>query len=134
MRNTLLSALFLAPVLGGVTLLSGCLAVAAGAVGIVVSQEFIDNAHVSYFKQDSAQVWATVKSTLSHMSTEPVDTDEDLKAAKARIDNAIVMVQVETYDVGETRVRVAAKKLMVYSGEIAEEVLRKIRRNLEEDL
>lgn len=112
--------------------LSGCAAVAVGAAGVLVAQEVLpNNTYVAQVSVDSRKAWASAKSTLSHMSIDPIQTDEELKEATARYDDATVKVQVETFDVGKSTIRVHARKFGVTSGEIAEVTLSKILRDLD---
>ncbi len=75
-------------------------------------------------------VWACAKNTLSHMTTDLLDVDNDLRAIKTYVDTSEVIVQVETYDVGQTRIRVAAKRYLVYSNDVAVNVRNRIDRDL----
>ena len=86
MRQHLTRSLLAASLLG-FPVVSGCAALAVGAVGVIVSQEFVDNAQVAYLQEDSDVVWAVSKSALSHMSLHPIEVDNDLKAARAKIEN-----------------------------------------------
>ena len=123
----ILSSLLLAA-----TALSGCAAVAVGAAGVLVAQEVLpNNTYVAQVALDSRKTWASVKSTLSHMSLDPIETDEDLKEATARYDEATVKVQVETFDVGKSTIRVHARKYGVTSSEIAEVTLARILQDLD---
>ena len=61
--RTNMSRLLLATLLCGAPVLSSCAILAVGAVGVIVSQEFIDNAQVAYIQEDSERVWATAKSS-----------------------------------------------------------------------
>lgn len=110
---------------GGLAL-HGCAPVAVVGAAIVVNQEFADNAQVAIVEDDVAFVWASVKSTMTHMTTDLLQVDEDVLAVRTYVDNAQVTVQVERYDVGETRIRTAAKKLLVYNDEVARKVQERI--------
>jgi hypothetical protein len=46
------------------------------------------------------------------------------------VDSALVTVQVETYDAKQTRIRVAAKRYLVYSDEIATSVRDSLTRDI----
>ena len=111
---------------------SSCAALVAGAAGVLIAQEVIDsNVYVAQVPVDSRKVWASAKSTLSHLAVDPIETDEDLKEATGRYDDARVHVQVETFDVGKSTIRISAKKYGVANGKIAEMVLSKILRDLD---
>ena len=60
------------------------------------------------------------------------ELDDDLKAAKATVDGAQVTVHVETFNVGETQLSVAAKKMGLYNGGVAEDVLQRLRRDMQD--
>ncbi len=103
-----------------------CAPVAVVGAAIVVNDEFADNAQVAIIKQDARYVWASVKSTMTHMTTDLLEVDEDLRALQTFVEGAQVTIQVERYDVNETRIRTAAKKLLVYNDEIARMVQERI--------
>jgi len=126
MRKTLLASLLALP------LVSACEVLLVSGAAVVLSQEFIDNARVAYLQEESEMVWLNVRSSLSHMSLEPIHVDNDLRAAKANIDGAQVTVHVETFDVGESQLSVAAKKLGLYNGQVAEDVLSRLRNDIEQ--
>ena len=56
--------------------------------------------------------------------------DEDLRTIQTYVDSALVTVQVETYDSTQSRLRVAAKRYLVYNDEVANTVLGSIERDL----
>ena len=56
------------------------------------------------------------------MTTDLLDVDSDLRTITTYVDGAEVTVQVQTYDVGQTQIRVAAKRYLVYSDEVAASV------------
>lgn len=125
-HKNLLTILFLAP------LLTGCLAVAVGAGGVLLGQEVMENnTYVAQVRVDTPRVWATTKSSLSHLSPEPIHTDEDLQEAKADVEGSTVVVQVEIFDVGKSTIRVSASKFGVPRGEVAQNVLNRILKDLE---
>jgi hypothetical protein len=117
----------LAPLVAIVGLaLNGCAPVAVVGAAVVVNEEFADNAQVAIVKEDVAFVWASVKSTMTHMTKDLLQVDEDVLAVRTYVENSQVTVQVERYDVGETRIRTAAKTLMVYNDEVARMVQERI--------
>ena len=125
MRNVL-------PLLLLASLPTGCAAVAVGAGGFLLADQVLDkNTYVAQIGYDSREVWATAKSTLSHMSLYPIQVDEALKQATMDYDNGKVTVQVETFDLGQSTLRVRATKLGISNGETAAEVQRRILRELE---
>jgi len=116
----------LSGILALVATVAACAPVAVVGAAIVVNDEFADNAQVAIVKDDVAYVWASVKSTMTHMTTDLLEVNEDLKAVRTWVENAQVTVQVERYAVGETRIRTAAKKLMIYNDEVARMVQERI--------
>ena len=118
-------ALCIGAAFGGLAL-HGCAPVAVVGAAIVVNEEFTDNAQVAIVKEDVAFVWASVKSSMTHMTTDLLQVDEDVFAVRTYVENSQVTVQVERYDVGETRIRTAAKTLMVYNDEVARKVQERI--------
>jgi len=113
-------------------LFPACLAVAAGVgAGVILSQEMDNNTYVAHVQQDADLVWATAKASLSHQTTELIQTDEDLRVAEGLVDNARVRVSVEVYDLDRSVLRVSAKKYGVNNGEIAEMVMQSIIRQIE---
>jgi len=100
---------------------------------VMLSQEFTQNARVAYIQEEADMVWLNVKSSLSHMSLDPINVDNDLRAAQAWVDGAQVTVHVETYEVGETQLSVAAKKLGLYNGQVADDVLLRLRRDMDNE-
>ncbi len=128
MRTMLLASLIATPLLA-----AGCVGVAAGAVGaVVVTQEMLDNnTYVSQLNEDVKPVWSTVKIFLAENSSEVIETNEQARKAKAKIDGAIVEVGVEAYDLDRTLMRVSAKRFGVNDGELARTIMDRIHRQLE---
>ena len=107
-------------------LCSGCAAVAAGASVVVVTDSFMANAITVSVEEDVDLVWPSVKATLANMTDALIHVNEDERLAETRIDSAVVTVYVRTNNVRETEIRVAAKKIFIYNGELANIVLRRI--------
>lgn len=129
MRKPLYLPLSIALLLSG---LSGCLALGVGAAAVIVSQEVLDNnIYVATLDRDANEVWASTKVALNHASLKPIDVQDDVRQAVADIDDAKVTVNVETYDLNRSTLRVSAKKYGVNNGEIAKMVYDKILHELE---
>lgn len=107
-------------------LCSGCAAVAAGASVVVVTDSFMANAITVSVEEDVELVWPSVKATLANMTDALIHVNEDERLAETRIDNAVVTVYVKTSNVRETEIRITAKKILIYNGEIASMVQRRI--------
>ena len=110
--------------------LPACAPVAVVGTAIIVNDEFVDNAQTSIVSFDADYVWAYAKDTMSHMTSDLIDVDEDLRTIQTYVDSALVTVQVETYDSKQTRIRVAAKRYLVYSDEVATTIRDSIVRDL----
>ncbi len=111
-------------------LVSSCAPAAVMGTAIVVNDEYVDNAVSAIVPYDAEHVWAMARSSVSHMTTDLLDIDPDLRTIKTYVDGAAVLVQIETFDVGETRIRVAAKRYLVFSDEVAGNVRDGIVRDL----
>ena len=129
MRRThnLIAAIAALPVL-----LTGtaCAPVALGSVAIVVNEEFTDKSHSKVVAGDVELVWASSKSSMSHMTDDLLDVDGPTRTIKTFVDGAEVVVRVENFDVGQTRVSVYARRYLVFSDEVAGNVLQSIVRDL----
>lgn len=127
MRPTLV-ALSLLPLLGG------CAAAVLGVgAGVVISQEVGENnSHLAHLNEDPARVWVVTKSTLSHLASEPIHVDEDLRRVSGKVDGATVDISVETYDQNRCLVRVGARRYGIANGETAEMVLNRLLTRLTE--
>jgi hypothetical protein len=126
MRKLLLPALLLAP------LLQGCAAILGVGAGVLISQEMLDNStYVARLDVGVDRLWTSAKTTLSHMSLKPIETDDDLRTAEATVDGSAVAISVEAYDLDRSILKVAAKKYGVANGEMAKLTLDKIVEDLE---
>ncbi len=125
------SALVLAGLLGGLAL-SSCAPLAVAAVGIVITDEWKDNALTADVQADVEPVWASVLRSMSNMTDALLHVDEDHRAIQTRVDNSVVLVHVEQWAVHETRVYVEAKKYMVTNPEVAQLVMERLVRDLEQ--
>ncbi|MFN0243695.1 MAG: hypothetical protein ACKVWV_12455 [Planctomycetota bacterium] len=129
MRTVLPALLLLVPVA------QGCVAAALGVgAGVLISQDLTNNnIYVGQLNTDSNKLWASTKTTLSHISLKPIEVDNDTRTATADYDGAIVTVNVETYDLNRSQLKVAAKKYGVNNGDIANNVFNRIVSDLEGD-
>lgn len=126
MRKPLLLLLSLAP------FFTGCGVLAVGAASILISQEVLDNnIYVATLDRDADEVWTSTKVALNKASLKPIDVQEDVRQAVATIDDAKVTVNVETYDLNRSTLRVSAKKYGVNNGEIAKLTYDKILHEIE---
>lgn len=115
-------------------LVSGCAVLAGAAVGTVVVNEMVENkVYEAQFNIDAEEVWHSAKATVSHLSSDPIEVDRDLRSLTAKVDGARVTVSVETFDLNKSILRVEARKYGMINGEIAKGILTKIREGLEGD-
>jgi len=129
MRNKLSLALLLALPAA----LGSCAVVAGGVAAVVVSQELVDNnTYVSHVKRDASLVWPEVKVFLADQSTELIEPNDAERVATAKVDGAKITVSVETYDLDESVVRVAATRYGINDGDLARIVNERLMRRLEQ--
>ncbi len=112
------------------SMLPACAPVAVVGTAILVNDEFADKAQSVIVDYPSDYVWAAAKSSMAHMTDDLLDIDADLRTIKTYVDGALVLVQIETFDVGQTRIRVGAKRYLVFSDEVATNVRDGIQRDL----
>jgi len=115
-----------------VPLASSCAAVAAVGAGVLVGQQVLpDNVYVGQLSTDANRTWAQTKTTLSHMSTKPIDANNELRRAIADVDGAKCTVVVETYDLNRSQIRVSATKFGFAASESARVVFERITADLD---
>jgi hypothetical protein len=86
-----------------------CAPLVIGGGAILVSQSAIEDAtYVVQVKVGVELSWASAKTTLSHLSLKPIDTDDEARKAVAEIDNSKVTVTVEAYDLEQSMITVSA--------------------------
>ena len=125
MRTSILAALLLFP------LAASCAVVAVGA-GVLVGQQVLDdNVYIGQLTTDASRTWAQVKTTLSHMSLEPIEADNERRKAVAEVDGASVTVYVETYDLNRSQIKVSATKYGFSASETARMVFERITQDLD---
>lgn len=131
MRTTnLAAALVLATFL--VPASSSCVAVAALGAGVLVSQQVLnDDVYVGQLTTDASRTWAQTKTTLSRLSLEPIDANNELRRAVADVDGATVTVVVEVYDLNRSQIRVSAKRFAFAASETARVVFERITQDLD---
>ena len=104
-------------------LTGGCVAVAAGGLGVMLSQEFQKGAQIVHYDRDADLVWLRVKETLSHLSTrQPIfedDDEEGHKRAFATVEGGAVRVDVSEAGEGRCRVSVTGRRYGLQSPELA---------------
>ena len=120
----------LAALLGTALLSAGCHLLTVGAASVVLTQEFTKHAHAHLITMDAGLAWAYAKATLGEISEGPVDVDNDARAASATVDEAKVVLRVQQFDEGRTKITVTARKWGLYDDAEAERVLERIKRGL----
>ena len=111
-------------------LTSGCAAFVMASTAVVLTEEFQNNAITVTIEEDAEMVWASAKSSLAHMTTAMIRTDEELKHAVTKIDGAQVSVEVQNWDTGETRLRVMAREYVIYDHVLAKTICDRIAKEL----
>ena len=126
LRRPRLTGALLGLALIPLVLCSGCAAAAAGTAVLIASDSFMDNAITVSVEEDVELVWPSVKATLANMTDALIHVNENERVAETRIDDAGVTGYGKTNNVHETEIRIAAKKIFIYNGEIATMVQRRI--------
>ena len=93
--------------------------------------DVIDHSTVAYLQIDHETVWQQAKETLGRLSLDPIEVEESVGAARCNIDGARVTVHVEISGVDETRLAVGAKKWGFESSGVANDVINRIKSDLE---
>lgn len=113
-----------------VPLATSCVAAAVSLTTVVAGQEFIENSTVAFMKVDRDTVWNQTKASLSRLSLDEVEIDEEARAARCNIDGAVVTAHVETSGVNQTKLAVGARKWAFYDESVATMVVERIKTDL----
>ena len=124
--------LILALVLAPIVALASCAPLAIIGTTILVTDEWKDNALTADVSDDVDLVWASVRSSVANLTDALLHVDEDHRAIQTRVDNAVVVIHVMQWDVGETRIYVEAQKYMLHSPEVAQLVMERLISDLRE--
>ncbi|MEL6716127.1 MAG: hypothetical protein AAFP86_20260 [Planctomycetota bacterium] len=109
---------------------SGCTAVAAGGLGLMLGHEFQSGAQIVHYELDARTVWRGAKETLAHLSErQPIFQEDDLKAY-ATAGGGSVSLQVVEVSPTRARLAVKARKYGLQNEELALSVLESIDRHL----
>ena len=109
---------------------AGCHLMAVGAASVVLTQEFTKHAHAHLVTMDTGLAWAYAKATLGEISDGPIEADNEARAASATVDEAKVVLRVQPFGEGRTKITVTVRKWGLYDDAEAERVLEKIKRGL----
>lgn len=104
-------------------LASGCLAVAAGGMGVLVSQEFTSNAHVVQYDLPADQVWPQVVETMSALSVAPPLVDESARTVEAQVPEGTATVLVEATAARRCRMLVGGRRFGMHNSGLAANVM-----------
>ena len=105
--------------------------VPAGAGAVAVQSTEKDSSYVVQVRVAVDLAWASSKTTLSHLSLKPIDTNDEARTAVAHIDNSTVTVTVEAYDLDQSMIKVSATKFAFGDAPTATMVKDKILADLE---
>jgi hypothetical protein len=105
----------------------GCAAVAAGGVGIFVSQEFVDNAHVVHYDRAADDIWALVREAVVRIADEGTPVlDDAARTAELQVQGGRAAVRVEATAPERSRMLVGARKFGVNNASLAHFVMVRI--------
>jgi hypothetical protein len=121
-----LSLLLLTPM----ALAPSCHIAAAIGLGVVISQEFSENAHSLRLPGNFDQAWNATFQTLQNMSLDPIKADRATGRMQAHVQGTSFTCQVTAHDINETVLAVTAKSLGRYENETAQDLLFKVRKRM----
>lgn len=111
----------------------GCAAVAAGGVGIFVSQEFVDNAHVVHYDRTADDIWIHVRAAVMRIADEGTPVlDDAARTAELQVQGGRAAVRVEATAPQRSRMLVGARKFGVNNASLAHYVMVRIDGSFEE--
>lgn len=106
---------------------SGCVAVAAGGVGLFVSQEFVDNAHVVHYDLDADVVWGVVRRGAIQLAQDGAPVlDDAARTAELQVEGGRAAVRVESNGPRRCRMLIGARKFGVTNASLAHFVMVKL--------
>ena len=131
MKRTTTLMTLAAPLLGAI-LLNSCTLMAVSGAAVLITEEFRDNAVSTVVPLEPAIAWTGVLASLSEQTDKLIHRDDAHHSARTEIDGGEVVVHVEQFDQGQTRILVEAKKYvaMVHSQELSLLTLERIERDL----
>ncbi len=107
-----------------------CHIAAAVGLGVVISQEFSENAHSLRLPGNFEQSWDATLQTLQGMSLDPVKVDREQSIMQAHVQGTSFTCQVTAHDAYETVLAVTAKSLGRYENDSAQDLLFKVRKRM----
>jgi hypothetical protein len=136
--NRTLSLLAFAAPLCTLPLGSSCVVAAVAGATVLVTDEFRDNAVSVVLPISPELAWAGTKTSLSAQTDALIHEDSahwTLKTTMgSNVETAQVLVHVEEFDVGQTRILVEAKKFMVHNAALSDRILRQIEADLTREI
>lgn len=122
MRKIALAALLTLPFA-----LQSCAVVAGVGAGTLVASETMDNSvYIAQLTTNADMTWAEAKVALSKLSLKPIAYENEARHATAEIDGATVSVDVATFDLNRSELRVSAKRWYGADGKVAKMVYDKL--------
>ena len=117
-------------VLTPMALAPSCHIAAAVGLGVVISQEFSENAHSLRLPGNYQQSWDATFQSLQSMSLDPVMIDSEQGRMQAHVQGTHYTCQISAHDANETVLAVTAKSFGTYENEAAQDFLFKVRRRM----
>ena len=115
-------------------LVSSCAVAAVAGATVLITDEFRDNAVSVVLPISSDLAWSATKASVSRQTSALLHEDEVNRTIKTTLgDNfgqAQILVAVEEFDSGQTRILVEAKKFLVHNAKVSEQVLLQIEADL----
>ncbi len=108
----------------------GCAVLIPVGAGVAIATSTDDTGYTVQVKSSVELTWASSKTTLSHLSLKPIDTDDEARKATAE-NNSKVTVTVEAYDLDQSVIKVSATKFALHDSATASMVKDKILADLE---
>jgi len=103
-----------------VALAPSCFTVAASGVGVLVSQQFIENAQVTIYERSAADLWAELRAPLVELASDgqPI-LDDSARTAEFSVEGGKAAVRVEATAPRRCRMLVGARKMGVTNADLA---------------
>ena len=115
-------------------LVSSCVVAAVAGATVLVTDELRENASSVILPISPELAWAATKASVSRQTGALLHEDEAHWTIETtmgtNLEQGTVVVAVEEFDVGQTRILVNAKKFAVHNQERSDQVLRQIEADL----
>jgi hypothetical protein len=110
--------------------LNSCALLAVSGAAVLITEEFRDNAISTVVLMDTELAWTGTLASLLGQTHALIHRDNAHRSASTIIDGGEVTVHVEQYDLGQTRILVKAKKLLIHNLDLSALVLKRIEGDL----